>query len=69
MNNNDQNGSDDGGISGIRSESLSDRVFREWQKGRSLREISEELNLPIETVKRLLKERQKTLIQKGTLKL
>jgi hypothetical protein len=67
MNNSDQNASE-GDIRGIRSD-VSERILALWRIGKTLREIGEELNLPIKIVKRILKERQKTLIQKGSLKL
>ena len=64
---NNQNESDDG-ISGIPFD-ISERIFELWQERKTLREISQELNLPIEIVERDLKRRQKTLIPKGSLKL
>jgi hypothetical protein len=67
MNNSDQNARE-GDITGIRSD-ISERILALWRTGKTLREISEELDLPIEIVKRILKARQKTLIQKGSLKL
>ena len=69
MKNDEDNANDEGDISDIRSESLSDRILGEWRRRKTIRQISDELNLPIQIVEQILKARQKTLIQKGSLKL
>jgi hypothetical protein len=67
--NNEQNSSEDG-ISGIAIEQLSELVLAKWRiEKKNLRQIADELNLPIEKVQRILSQKQKSLIiQKGSLK-
>jgi hypothetical protein len=73
MNNQDQNSGDDGGISGIGPERISEIIFAKWRiEKKGLRQIADELNLPIAEVQRVLSNEQKSniqsFIQKGTLK-
>lgn len=42
---------------------IGDITLRSWKEGKSLTQISEESGMPIETVARVLKEVQKTLIR------
>jgi len=67
MNKNDQNASE-GDIRAIPS-NISDRILELFRNGKSLGEIRAELNIPIGIVQKILKKREKTLIQKGSLKL
>jgi len=66
--NEEQNSED--GISGIAIEQISEIVFAKWRiEKKSLRQIADDLNLPIEEVQRILSQKQKSLIiQKGNLK-
>ncbi|HXQ71825.1 MAG TPA: hypothetical protein VN844_15125 [Pyrinomonadaceae bacterium] len=63
MNSTDQNAGED--VSGIRSESLAEKILRMFQERKTLHEISIELNLPIEIVQRELKKIEKESIRKG----
>lgn len=44
---------------------IAEEVFTKWRDGKSLIEIAKEKNLKIAEVKRILKTRQKSLLQEG----
>ena len=67
--NDEQNSSEDG-ISGIASERIAEEILAKWGiEKRNLRQIADDMNLPIKEVQRILSQKQKSLIiQKGSLK-
>lgn len=66
ISNTDEESSEDD-IGDIDSERVSDIVFAKWQgEKKDLRQIAIEMNLPIAEVQRILCEREKLLIQKGS---
>jgi hypothetical protein len=68
MTNRNDNASEDG-IPGIDTEHISDIVLRKWQHERKdLGQIRREIKRPIAEVQRILSQKQKLLIRKGSIK-
>lgn len=65
LNNTDEDPSEDD-ISDIDSERISEIVYAKWIEKKGLRQIADELNLPIAEVQRILCEKEKLLIKKGS---
>jgi len=42
-----------------------EKIFREWQAGKSPVQIAHEMNLEITLVTRVLKEQQKSIVHRG----
>lgn len=61
MNRDDSNSTDDG-IPAISPE----RIFDDWQRGKSARQIAHERNLDITIVMRILKQKQKSVLKRGS---
>jgi hypothetical protein len=68
MNNRNDNAKEDH-IPGINPEHISEIVYRKWKhEGKDLRQIAREIKRPIGEVQRILSQKQKLLIRKGSIK-